>query len=83
MPFAICLSFLKLRSGLPICYEFHAADLLDLAEDGVDERMQRHPGMRIPVARKRAVLRDVLATIAQNRRVVTYGQVLAEGIVLQ
>ena len=67
-----------LRSGRPVCYEFHAADLLDLAGDDVDPRMDRHPGMRLPLAQKRAMLRDTLATIAGERRVVTYKQALAE-----
>src|SRR5262249_10906964 len=34
-----------LRSSLPVFYEFHAADLLDLHHDAVDPRMERHPGM--------------------------------------
>jgi hypothetical protein len=67
-----------LRSGRPVCYEFHAADLLDLAGDGVDPRMERHPGMRLPLARKLAMLKDTLATIARERRVVTYRQALEE-----
>jgi hypothetical protein len=67
-----------LRSCRPVCYEFHAADLLDLAGDGIDPRMERHPGMRLPVAEKRAMLRDTLATIARERRVVTYRQALEE-----
>jgi hypothetical protein len=69
-----------LRSGRPVCYEFHAADLLDLAGDGVDPRMDRHPGMRLPLARKVAMLRDTLATIARERRVVTYRQALEDGL---
>lgn len=69
-----------LRSGLPVCYEFHAADLLDLEHDGVDHRLARHPGMRLPVAHKRAALRDILSTIAGERRVVTYQQALAEAL---
>ncbi len=67
-----------LRSGRPVCYEFHAADLLDLAGDGVDSRMDRHPGMRLPLAEKRALLKDTLAMIARERRVVTYRQALQE-----
>jgi hypothetical protein len=67
-----------LRSGRPVCYEFHAADLLDLASDDVDPRMDRHPGMRLPLERKRALLKDTLATIARERRVVTYRQALDE-----
>jgi hypothetical protein len=69
-----------LRSGRPLCYEFHAADLLDLANDGVDPRMDRHPGMKVPLATKRAGLRDILATIARERRIVTYRQAMEEGI---
>lgn len=69
-----------LRSGRPLCYEFHAADLLDLAHDGVDQRLDRHPGMQVPLAAKRAALRDVLATIARERRIVTYRQAIEEGI---
>jgi hypothetical protein len=68
-----------LGSPLPLCYEFHAADLLDLERDRPDPRMTRHPGMRIPLATKRRTLRETLATIAQSRRVVTYRQALAEG----
>jgi hypothetical protein len=40
--------------------------------------MDRHPGMRLPLARKVAMLRDTLATIACERRVVTYRQALEE-----
>jgi hypothetical protein len=67
-----------LRSRLPVCYEFHAADLLDLVDDGIDTRMARHPGMRVPLARKRAALRDVIATISRERRIITYAQALEE-----
>ncbi len=66
-----------LRSDLPVCYEFHAADLLDLSADGVDPRMARHPGMNLPVERKVAALRDVLTAIARARHVLTYTQALA------
>jgi peptidoglycan/xylan/chitin deacetylase (PgdA/CDA1 family) len=68
-----------LRSDLPVCYEFHAADLLDLAADRVDARMRRHPGMREPLARKRARLRETLRAIADARRVTTYRAVTEEG----
>jgi hypothetical protein len=69
-----------LRSDLPVCYELHAADLLDLADDRVDERLARHPGMRLPLAAKRASLRAILATIVAARRPVTYAQALTEGL---
>src|SRR5579884_885474 len=67
-----------LRSELPVSYEFHAADLLDLAGDGIDARMARHPGMRVALERKRALLREMLAAIASERRVMTYRQALEE-----
>lgn len=70
-----------LRSDLPVCYEFHAADLLDLVGDKVDARMDRHPGMKLPLERKLARLRDVLQQIAAARRVVTYTQALDERLV--
>lgn len=69
-----------LRSDRPVCYEFHAADLLDLERDGVDARMARHPGMREPLGRKRAMLGESLGAIARARRVVTYTQALSEGL---
>jgi hypothetical protein len=70
-----------LRSRLPVCYEFHAADLLDPEDDPVDRRMLRHPGMALALARKRAVLRETIAAIASARRIITYRQALAEGLV--
>ncbi|HXQ21245.1 MAG TPA: polysaccharide deacetylase family protein [Candidatus Acidoferrales bacterium] len=69
-----------LRSGLPVCYEFHAADLLDLVTDGIDPRLARHPGMCVPVTQKRTRLREILAMIAAQRRVVTYQQALTQGL---
>lgn len=68
-----------LRSPGPVCYEFHAADLLDLEEDGVDQRMARHPGMDRPVGEKRALLRELLARIVEQRQVVTYRTALEAG----
>jgi hypothetical protein len=67
-----------LRSDLPVSYEFHAADLLDLAADGVDPRMDRHPGMREGLARKRARLRDTLRAIAAARRLTSYRAAMEE-----
>jgi hypothetical protein len=68
------------RSRLPICYEFHAADLLDAAEDGIDARMSRHPGMKVRLAEKRAALKRILTTIAREREVLTYQQALGRGL---
>jgi peptidoglycan/xylan/chitin deacetylase (PgdA/CDA1 family) len=70
-----------LRSRLPVCYELHAADLLDLDGDRVDRRMQRHPGMNLPLAEKLQRLRSVLGEIAAARRVLTYTGALQEGLV--
>jgi hypothetical protein len=69
-----------LRARRPLCYEFHAADLLDLEGDRIDARMRRHPGMAEPLASKRGRLREALETIARSRRVVTYRDALAEGL---
>lgn len=68
-----------LRSDLPVLYEFHAADLLDLHGDGVDARMSRHPGMRDGFEWKRAFLRDTLRAIAAARPVTTYRALLETG----
>jgi hypothetical protein len=68
-----------LRSDLPVLYEFHAADLLDLAQDRVDPRMARHPGMRESLAHKHGLLRDTLGAIAAARRVTTYRAAVEEG----
>jgi peptidoglycan-N-acetylglucosamine deacetylase len=51
------------RSGIPVSYEFHAADLLDFRGDGVDPRMSRHPGMMLAYDQKRAFLRDILGNL--------------------
>ncbi|MFN8545809.1 MAG: polysaccharide deacetylase family protein [Candidatus Binatia bacterium] len=67
-----------LRSRLPVCYEFHAADLLDLDADNVDPRMSRHPGMLVSATEKRRRLRVVLGEIAAARRVLTYRGALEE-----
>ncbi len=69
-----------LRSPSPLFYEFHAADLLDAERDGVDPRLSRHPALRVPFARRRDALRDVLASIAKTRRVLTYRQAIAEDL---
>jgi peptidoglycan/xylan/chitin deacetylase (PgdA/CDA1 family) len=48
----------------PLSYPLHAVDALGLAEDEVDSRMARHPGMRLPLAAKLALLARTLAAIA-------------------
>lgn len=67
-----------LRAPGIVSYELHAADLLDLTDDGIDSRMSRHPGMNLPVAEKRASLARVLRTIQREREVATYASTLEE-----
>ncbi len=64
------------RSGSPLAYQFHAADLLDLERDGIDPRFGRHPGMRLPLERKTALLEGFLTEIASDYEVRTYGEVV-------
>lgn len=63
-------------SGGQLCYQFHAADLLDLHTDQVDDRMARHPGMRWPVERKAALLEGVLRDIAAEYSVIPYASAI-------
>jgi peptidoglycan/xylan/chitin deacetylase (PgdA/CDA1 family) len=65
-----------LRSSRPISYVFHAVDLLDLDADQIDPRLARHPGMRHPIERKLARLRDVLSAILRRRPVITFRHAL-------
>jgi peptidoglycan/xylan/chitin deacetylase (PgdA/CDA1 family) len=65
------------RARAPLSYQFHAADALGLAEDGVDPRLARHPGMRLPLDRKMTLLEGVLARIAATYDVSTYAAATA------
>jgi peptidoglycan/xylan/chitin deacetylase (PgdA/CDA1 family) len=56
----------------PISYLMHAADVLGLAEDGVDRRMGRWSGMRRPLAAKLDLLDRTLREIAQRFDCVPY-----------
>jgi hypothetical protein len=67
------------RSRAPLSYQFHAADILGLVEDGVDPGMARHPGMRLPLARKEALLADVLGQVSASYDVRTYAEAAADG----
>lgn len=66
------------RRRTPLCYQFHSADLLGLEEDGVDPRMARHPGMRLPLRRKLDLLETVLGEIAGAYRAIPYAEALDE-----
>jgi hypothetical protein len=78
LPAAVCRRVFRSvrRSRAPLSYQFHAADLLDLHGDGVDPRLGRHPGMSVPLARKRELLRSMLADIAAEYEVVPYRDAL-------
>jgi hypothetical protein len=51
-------------------YIFHAVDFLDLAADGLDQRIDRHPGFDRPLARKLELARRSVADLARGRQVV-------------
>ena len=67
------------RRGEPLSYLLHAVDALGLVEDGVDERLAAHPGMRRTLAEKRTMLDEVLATVARHFEPRTFGDRLREG----
>jgi hypothetical protein len=45
-------------------------DFLDVARDGLDTRIERHPGMRLPLERKLALAEQAVAALGHRRRVV-------------
>ncbi len=65
------------RRGEPLSYALHAVDALGLAEDRVDPRLGRHPGMDRPLAAKLEVLDRTVAAIASRFDVSTYAAQLA------
>lgn len=67
------------RSRAPLSYQFHAADILGLDVDGVDPRLARHPGMRLPLDRKVTLLEGVLGQIAATYDVATYAAATVAG----
>ena len=75
-PGAFCRSTYRAirRSGAPLTYQFHAADLLDLEGDDIDRRFARHPGMRLPLSRKTELLESFLGQIAREYDVRTYAE---------
>ena len=65
-----------LRRG-PITYQLHAVDLLGLEEDGLDRRIERHPGMRLALGQKLEAARRALSYLAARRRVVPLAEIAA------
>jgi hypothetical protein len=78
VPAAVCRSTYRTiqRRRETLSYQFHAVDLLAVAEDGLDERIGRHPGMRWPLARKVDLLESMLRDIAGRYRVRTFSETL-------
>jgi peptidoglycan/xylan/chitin deacetylase (PgdA/CDA1 family) len=76
-PRAICLRTYRAmrRPGVPLSYMLHAADALTL-QDGIDERMGRHPGMQLGLDKKLGLLEERLSAIAGDFRVTTYADEL-------
>ena len=66
------------RRGLALSYPLHAVDALGLAEDGVDARLARHPGMDRPLAAKVATLDAVLGAIAARFACIPFRERLGE-----
>lgn len=60
------------RRGEMLSYVLHAVDALGLAEDRVDPRLRKHPGMERPLEHKLEVLDRTLAAIASRFDVRTY-----------
>lgn len=63
--------------GEPLHYPLHGVDVLGLEEDRVDRRLARHPGMELPLERKRALLEKSLVAITARFESVSYRQQLA------
>ena len=76
VPASVCRSTYRTiqRRRETLSYQFHAVDLLAVAEDGLDERIGRHPGMRWPLARKVDLLESMLRDIAGRYRVRTFSE---------
>ncbi len=60
------------RRGESLSYVLHAVDAMGLADDSIDARLSKHPGMDRPLADKIAKLDRVLACIAAHYEVRTY-----------
>jgi hypothetical protein len=56
-------------------YAFHAVDFLELARDGLDPRMDRHPGLDRPLEAKLDLARRSIADLTRRREVVPLGAI--------
>ena len=54
----------KVLGAVPfVNLELHGIDLCDLAEDGIDPVLLKQPDLRVPLAEKRAILREVFSDL--------------------
>ena len=53
-----------------VTLEFHAIDLMSLADDQLDAKLAVQPDLRVPVARKRALFEAVLKTVSRRAKFV-------------
>lgn len=65
------------RRDVPLSYTLHAVDALGLAEDGVDARLARHPGMARRLDEKLALLETTFADIAARFACVPFREQMA------
>ena len=54
----------------PVTYQFHAVDFLDLEQDGLDTRIERHPRMALRLPEKLDVARRAIVELGEKREIV-------------
>jgi peptidoglycan/xylan/chitin deacetylase (PgdA/CDA1 family) len=64
----------QIRRRHSISYALHALDVLGLAEDGIDARLARHPGMDRSLEAKRELVRATLGAIADGFSCQTFAE---------
>ncbi|MBI4576417.1 MAG: polysaccharide deacetylase family protein [Planctomycetes bacterium] len=55
----------------PFTFSLHPIELLGIPEDGLDPRLARQPGVAVPLRKRRAIYRKLLATLKSQCRLVT------------
>ncbi|MCB9852076.1 MAG: polysaccharide deacetylase family protein [Phycisphaerales bacterium] len=65
------------RSGSLMNFHFHAVEMLDLSDPGVDPRFKVHPGLATPLAERRALIEEVILNLKSAYELVTLAE-LAE-----
>ena len=72
------LALLARRRQGPLGYVFHAVDFLGVKEDTLDERISRHPGMRLPLEQKLGLAAAAVRELGIGGRSVTSLKTIAE-----